>query len=44
MKARKNEPIKTNAIAENASYKETVKDDMEFLKYYNNPNFQNAIK
>ncbi len=33
-----------NAVAENASYKETAKDDMEFLKYYNNPGFQNAIK
>jgi len=34
----------TNAIAENASYRDTVKDDMEFIKYYNNPDFQNAIK
>lgn len=33
-----------NAIAENASYRDTVKEDKEFLKYYNNPGFQNAIK
>lgn len=34
----------TNAIAENASYREIAKSDMEFLNYFNNPGFQNAIK
>jgi hypothetical protein len=32
------------AISEDASYKATAKEDREFLKYYSNPDFQNAIK
>ncbi|RLD55126.1 MAG: hypothetical protein DRJ05_13455, partial [Bacteroidetes bacterium] len=33
-----------SAIAKDASYKETVKDDREFIKYYSNPSFQSAIQ
>lgn len=32
------------AISMDASYKNIAKDDREFLKYYSNPDFQNAIK
>jgi hypothetical protein len=32
------------AVEGNPSYKESVKQDMEFLKYFSNPDFQNAIK
>jgi tetratricopeptide (TPR) repeat protein len=32
------------AISAEASYREMAKDDREFLKYYSNPDFQNAIK
>ncbi len=32
------------AISGDESYKDKAKDDMEFLKYYSNPDFQNAIK
>ncbi len=32
------------AVAGNASYKETAKEDREFFKYYGNADFQNAIK
>jgi hypothetical protein len=32
------------AISDDPSYKATAKDDREFLKYYSNPDFQNAIK
>ncbi len=33
-----------NAIAKDPKYKEVAASDREFLKYYANPNFQNAIK
>jgi hypothetical protein len=32
------------AIAADAKYRETAKDDREFFKYYSNPEFQNIIK
>ena len=32
------------AISENPSYRDTAKDDKEFMKYFGNPGFQNAIK
>lgn len=32
------------AIEMDSSYREVAKDDKEFLKYYGNPGFQNAIK
>jgi Flp pilus assembly protein TadD len=32
------------AISMDANYKNIAKDDREFLKYYSNPDFQNAIK
>ncbi len=33
-----------SAIAKDAKYKEVAAKDREFIKYYANPNFQNAIK
>jgi len=33
-----------SAIAKDAKYKEVAAKDKEFIKYYANPNFQNAIK
>jgi tetratricopeptide (TPR) repeat protein len=33
-----------NAIAKDASYKETAKEDREFMKYFSNPSFQSAIQ
>ncbi len=33
-----------SAIAKDASYKETAKEDREFMKYYSNPSFQSAIQ
>ena len=32
------------AIAKDPSYKDVAKEDKEFLKYYSNPGFQNAIQ
>ncbi|MCB2220060.1 MAG: outer membrane beta-barrel protein [Bacteroidetes bacterium] len=32
------------AIGENIMYKDTAKDDKEFMKYYSNPDFMNIVK
>ncbi len=33
-----------SAVAKDASYKETAKEDREFMKYFSNPSFQSAIQ